>query len=89
MNSTGIVRKLDVLGRIVLPKEMRDFLGLQVKESLEIYMDEDTIILKKYKPGCSCCGESNEITSIYGVNLCPSCLEEFNKPRKKLIKVKK
>lgn len=50
MKSTGIVRKIDDLGRVVIPKELRRTLGIDLKDPLEIYMDEDRIILKKYQP---------------------------------------
>ncbi|MBR5468383.1 MAG: AbrB/MazE/SpoVT family DNA-binding domain-containing protein, partial [Firmicutes bacterium] len=50
MKSTGIVRKVDELGRIVLPIELRRSLNIDIKDSLEIFVDEDKIILKKYEP---------------------------------------
>ena len=50
MKSTGIVRKVDDLGRVVLPKELRRTLGIEEKDALEIYIDNDKIILKKYQP---------------------------------------
>lgn len=52
MKSTGIVRKLDDLGRIVLPKELRVTMHLNVKDSVEFYTESDTIILRKYEPCC-------------------------------------
>lgn len=52
MKSTGIVRKVDELGRIVLPIELRRTLNIAVKDSLEIYVDGPQIILKKYEPDC-------------------------------------
>lgn len=54
MKSTGIVRKVDELGRVVIPIELRRVLDIEVKDALEIYTDEDTIILKKYKPTMTC-----------------------------------
>mgnify|MGYP005838429201 CR=1 FL=1 len=62
MKSTGIVRKVDELGRVVIPIELRRTLGIAVKDSLEIYMDEDRIILQKYKPSMTCdvTGEESE-----------------------------
>ena len=53
MKSTGIVRKVDELGRIVIPIELRRTLDIGIKDSLEIYVEDDQIILKKYMPACS------------------------------------
>ncbi|RBW67626.1 AbrB/MazE/SpoVT family DNA-binding domain-containing protein [Bacillus taeanensis] len=54
MKSTGIVRKVDELGRVVIPIELRRTLGIAEKDALEIYVDDDRIILKKYKPTMTC-----------------------------------
>lgn len=54
MKSTGIVRKVDELGRVVIPIELRRTLGINEKDALEIYTDDDRIILKKYKPSMTC-----------------------------------
>jgi transcriptional pleiotropic regulator of transition state genes len=54
MKSTGIVRKVDELGRVVIPIELRRTLGIAEKDSLEIYVDDDQIILKKFKPQMTC-----------------------------------
>ncbi|RIW37346.1 AbrB/MazE/SpoVT family DNA-binding domain-containing protein [Bacillus salacetis] len=54
MKSTGIVRKVDELGRVVIPIELRRTLGIEVKDSLEIYVDDEKIILTKYKPSRTC-----------------------------------
>ncbi|MEV2354245.1 AbrB/MazE/SpoVT family DNA-binding domain-containing protein, partial [Paenibacillus larvae] len=56
MKATGIVRKLDDLGRVVIPKELRRTLGIGEKDALEIYVDGERIVLKKYEPGCYLCG---------------------------------
>lgn len=58
LKSTGIVRKIDELGRIVLPVECRRGLELEDKDSLEVFMEDNTIVLKKYEPACIFCGES-------------------------------
>ncbi|WP_078411531.1 AbrB/MazE/SpoVT family DNA-binding domain-containing protein [Priestia abyssalis] len=62
MKSTGIVRKMDELGRVVLPKELRRILDIEKKDPLEIFVDEELIILKKYKPYrvCQVTGEVSE-----------------------------
>lgn len=77
MKSTGIVRKVDELGRIVLPSELRKSLGIEIKDSLEIYVSGDSIILKKYLPACIFCGEANEVTVFKGKNICSKCLKQL------------
>ncbi len=77
MKSTGIVRKVDELGRIVLPIELRRTLNIDIKDSLEIYVDNNTIVLKKYEPTCLFCGESNEVVNYKDKNVCKKCLEEL------------
>lgn len=75
MKSTGIVRKLDELGRLVIPKELRKTLSIDVKDPLEIYVDGETIILKKYAPACIFCGEASDIINFKGKNICENCRE--------------
>lgn len=75
MKATGIVRKVDELGRIVLPVELRRSLDVQVKDALEIYMDGENIVLKKYEPACTFCG-SDEHTEVYrDKRICLACLQ--------------
>lgn len=77
MKSTGIVRKVDELGRIVLPIELRRTLDINLKDSLEIYVDEDKVILKKYTPACIFCGEADKIVDYKGKNVCSKCLADI------------
>lgn len=77
MKSTGIVRKVDELGRIVLPVELRRTLDIAEKDSLEIYVDDDRIILKKYEPTCVFCGSSKDVLSFKGKNICSVCMNEL------------
>lgn len=77
MKSTGIVRKVDELGRVVLPIELRRTLNIDQKDSLEIYVDGERIILKKYHPACVFCGEANDISFFKGKNICKSCVTEL------------
>ena len=79
MKSTGIVRKVDERGRIVLPSELRKSLGIEVKDSLEIYTSGDSVILKKYLPACVFCGEANDIITFKGKNICKNCLRQVSK----------
>ena len=74
MKSTGIVRKVDELGRIVLPIEMRRTLDIAERDSLEIYVEGDSIILKKYHPACIFCGNTSDLISFEGKNVCPDCI---------------
>ena len=79
MKSTGIVRKIDELGRIVLPKELRRTLGLNDRESVEIYVDQDAIILKKYKSTCVLCGDNEDLLDFKGKSICQKCMDELKK----------
>jgi transcriptional pleiotropic regulator of transition state genes len=81
MKSTGIVRRIDDLGRIVLPIEIRKNLSLASKDAVEIFVNEDTIVLKKYEPSCIFCG-SIEDTKLYkGKLVCEKCLNDLKKNR--------
>ena len=74
--ATGIVRKIDQHGRIVLPKELRQTLSLEEGDSLAIYVDDDDeIILKKYQPGCMLCGNLEHLRQRKGKWLCQSCVD--------------
>ena len=78
MKATGIVRKVDDLGRIVLPIELRRSLGIDIKDPIEIYVDEDTIILRKHDPACVFCGGTKNIVSYRGKNICSDCAKELH-----------
>jgi transcriptional pleiotropic regulator of transition state genes len=77
MKAIGIVRKVDELGRIVLPMELRRTFNIQKEDPLEIFVDEDAIILKKYEPACIFCGSADEVTQIHGKNVCKNCIKEM------------
>lgn len=77
MKNTGIVRRLDELGRVVLPKELRDTMGLENRARIEIHVDADAIVLKKYNPKvmeCAICHSEKNLTEVNGKYLCLSCL---------------
>lgn len=78
MKATGIVRKVDELGRIVLPIELRRTLGIADRDPLEIYVDGDSIVIKKYQSSCVFCGSSHNVVSFKGKNVCPDCLAELS-----------
>lgn len=79
MKSTGIVRKVDELGRVVLPIELRRTMGIKEKDSLEIYVDGTQIMLKKYEPACIFCNSNNDIIIFCGKTICKECLQEMAK----------
>lgn len=79
MKSTGIVRQIDKLGRVVLPVELRRKLDIDQDSSLEIFVDGDNIVLKKYQPACVFCGEASDVVSYKGRNICRACLMELGK----------
>lgn len=74
MKSTGIVRKVDELGRIVLPIELRRTLDINERDSLEIYVEGNQIVLKKYEPACIFCSSATDVTNFKGKNVCAACV---------------
>ena len=77
MKSTGIVRKVDELGRIVLPIELRRTLDIAERDSLEIFVDGPSIVLRKYQPSCVFCDSAKNVINFKGKNVCPNCLKEL------------
>ena len=82
MKSTGIVRKVDELGRIVLPIELRRTLDINEKDPLEIFVDGGSIILKRYEPACIFCNDARDIINYKGRNICPNCIKELTERTK-------
>ena len=78
VKSTGIVRKVDELGRIVLPIELRHTLDIEPKDALEIYVDGNTIMLKKYQPACIFCDDAKDVVLFRSKNVCTSCIKALN-----------
>lgn len=78
MKSTGIVRKVDELGRIVIPIELRRTLGIEEKDRIEIFVDGESIILRKYQPACIFCDNAKDIINYKGKNICPDCIRAMN-----------
>ncbi len=74
MTSTGIVRRIDSVGRFVLPIELRRTLQIEDNDSLEIFVEDNTIVLKKYQPACIFCGNARDITLYKGKNICSECI---------------
>lgn len=79
MKSTGIVRKIDGLGRIVIPVELRTELKIGEKDPLEVFTDENMIVLKKYAPHCVFCGEVKDVVTFKGQMVCPSCVKQMGR----------
>ncbi len=79
MKSTGIVRRVDELGRVVLPIELRNKFGITEKDPMEIYVDGSSIILKKYEPNCIFCGSSKKVTNFQDKVVCEKCISNICK----------
>jgi AbrB family transcriptional regulator, transcriptional pleiotropic regulator of transition state genes len=77
MKSTGIVRKIDELGRVVLPIELRRTLNLEVRDPVEIFIDGDSIVLRKYDAACLFCGAPRNLLSYRGKQICRDCLRRL------------
>ena len=76
MKSTGIVRRVDNMGRLVLPKELRNTLRINIGDSLEIFTEDDCVIVRKYTPGCVFCGSLENLSSIAGKFVCKDCAKK-------------
>jgi transcriptional pleiotropic regulator of transition state genes len=79
MKSTGIVRKVDELGRVVIPIELRRTLDVNEGDGLEIFVDNDRIILRKYEPACIFCGNADDVKNFRGKNICRECAASVGK----------
>ena len=79
MKSTGIVRKVDELGRIVLPIEMRRTLDIAEKDTLEVYVEGDSIILRKYQDACVFCDSVRDLINFKGRCVCQDCIAMLSK----------
>ncbi len=79
MKSTGITRRVDELGRVVIPIELRRTMGIDQKDPLEIYVEGPMIILKKYAPACIFCDNAEDIVQFKGKNVCRKCIQLMQK----------
>ena len=77
MKSTGIVRNIDELGRLVIPKEIRDEKGFVKNTPVEIFVEDDAVIVKKYVPVCRFCGCGDKLTVYLDQNVCHGCIEKL------------
>lgn len=77
MKATGVLRKIDGLGRIVIPMEIRNKLEISQNDPLEIHVEGTTIVLKKYEPDCIFCGSSKNVVEYKGKNVCSKCIKDL------------
>ena len=78
MQATGNLRRVDEMGRVVIPKKLRDSLNLQSEDSIEIFVEEDKIVLQKYEPGCLFCDSTESTIEYMGKQICLDCLKEMD-----------
>ena len=78
MKSTGIVRRIDELGRVVIPIELRNKFGIDEKDPIEIFVEGSNIILKKYEPNCVFCGNSKNLVEYKGKLICEKCSKQIS-----------
>ncbi len=79
MKSTGMVRKLDELGRVVIPKEIRHKLNIEEKDPIEIYIQGESVVLKKYEASCIFCNNSKKLSNYKDKLICSNCLSQISK----------
>ena len=78
MKATGIVRNLDTLGRVVIPKEIRNSFNMNERQAVEIFVGSDeNIVLKKYERGCIFCNQAEGVVEFRGRLICEECLREL------------
>lgn len=78
MKSTGIIRKVDELGRVVLPVEIRRRLDIAERDEVEFYLEDDRVVLKKYEHSCVFCASSCNLVNYHGRNVCMDCIHKLN-----------
>lgn len=79
MKSTGVIRRIDELGRVVIPIEIRNQFGISEKDPVEIYVDGSSIVLKKYEPNCIFCGSSKKLIEFERKPICKKCASNICK----------
>ena len=79
MKSTGIIRKVDELGRVVIPIEIRNQFNIAEKDPIEIYVDGSSIVLKKYEPNCIFCGNTENLLNYNDKLICKNCSKKISK----------
>ncbi len=85
MKATGIVRNVDTLGRVVIPKEIRSNFNIEINDPIEIYVnDKDEIILKKYEPACIFCNATEDVYIYNGKQICKKCITQLSEALSKM-----
>lgn len=79
MKSTGIIRRVDELGRVVIPIELRNKFGILERDPIEIFVDGSSIVLKKYEPNCIFCGTTKKLVNYNDKLICTKCASKINK----------
>jgi len=79
IKATGVVRKIDLLGRVVIPKELRITMGMNDNDPVEFFVADNQVILKKYEPGCIFCGSVDRVNRHKGHNVCGRCMSEMSR----------
>lgn len=82
MKSTGIIRRMDELGRVVIPIEIRNQFNIAEKDPMEIYVDGSSIILKKFEPNCIFCGNTRNLLEYHDKLICEKCSEKISNLKK-------
>ena len=83
MKATGIVRKVDELGRVVIPIELRNKFDIKVKDPIEIFVESNSIVLRKYEPNCVFCGNIKDLVEYNDKLVCKKCIEKLEKAANK------
>ncbi len=78
MKATGIIRRVDELGRVVIPIEIRNKFNINEKDELEIYVDSSSIVLKKFEPNCVFCGNTKNLVEYKGKLICNKCAQKIS-----------
>ena len=77
MKATGIVRKIDDLGRLVIPRELRRTLDWSVGDPMEVFVEGGNVVIKKYEPACIFCREASGVSKYKEKNICKKCMDEL------------
>ncbi len=78
MKSTGVIRHVDALGRVVIPKSLRRSFEIEHDEPVEVFVSDDLILLRKYSPGCFLCGEVESVKIFKGKKICQGCIDQIS-----------
>lgn len=78
MMKTGIHRRVDELGRVVIPIEIRRLLEIESKDELEFLLEDDLLVLKKYEQTCLFCSSNRDLVTYMGKSVCTECIHKMN-----------